>query len=186
MQNKLTEHFTLDEFTDSDTAIRLGIDNLLIDAVIIENLKRTAIMAEAVRTILSDEAQHEVYMVVTSGYRSEALEKVICKKDYEAWCFRHNQKLSEDSWNSYFSTKAHPKGLAIDFRAPLFGTPFHIVRILQTHQELMGQIDQIILEGVTSTQEGWVHIGWSTHPRHQIRTAIFDKDGTPYYTEGLT
>jgi hypothetical protein len=182
---QLTEHFSLAELTESDTATRLGIDNTPPDSLL-DNLKQTAVMAEAVRTILGDEAGHEIYMTVTSGFRCEALEKALCQKDYESWCSKHQLSVNAESWKRYFSRKAHPQGRALDFRAPAFGVPYHIVRILQKHPELIAQIDQIILEGVTVKNEGWVHIGWSNYPRHQVMTALFDANGTPHYMNELT
>jgi len=182
---QLTEHFMLDELTASDTAIRLGIDNTPSDAII-ENLKRTAAMGETIREILGREAGHEVIINVSSGYRCETLERILCQSDYSAWCARHTVNQNSASWVEYFSHKAHPKGCAIDFRAYRFGSPFQIVRELQKHSELMAEVDQIIMEGVTHIFDGWVHVSWSDYPRHQIMTAIFNKFGTPTYTDGLT
>jgi len=182
---QLTEHFTLDELTASDTAIRLGIDNTPSDAVI-ENLKRTAAMGESIREILGQVAGHEVIITVTSGYRCEALERILCQSDYSAWCARRTINQNSASWVEYFSHKAHPKGRAIDFRAYRFGSPFQIVRELQKHSELIAEVDQIIMEGVTDHHDGWVHASWSEIPRHEIMTAVFDNFGTPHYSRGLT
>jgi len=182
---QLTEHFTLEELTASDTAIRLGIDNSPSDAVI-ENLKRTAQMGETIREILGQTAGKEIIINVSSGFRCEALERILCQSDYSAWCARRILNQNTGSWNAYFSHKSHPKGCAIDFKAYRFGSPFQIVRELQKHADLMAGIDQIILEGVIDNKEGWVHASWSDHPRHQIMTAIFDNFGTPFYSDGLT
>jgi len=182
---QLTEHFTLEELTASDTAIRLGIDNTPSDAII-ENLKRTAQMGETIREILSHAAGHEVIITVSSGFRSETLERVLCNADYSAWCVRRILNQNPESWANYFAHKSHPKGRAIDFKAYRFGSPFQIVRELQKHSDLMAGIDQIILEGVIDNKDGWVHASWSDHPRHQIMTAIFNNFGTPLYLDGLT
>jgi len=182
---QLTEHFTLEELTASDTAIRLGIDNTPPDAVI-ENLKRTAQMGETIREILSRAAGKEIIITVTSGFRCETLERVLCSADYSAWCARRILNQNPESWANYLSHKAHPKGCAIDFKAYRFGSPFHIVRELQKHSDLMAEVDQIIMEGVTDNHTGWVHASWSEMPRHEIMTAVFDTFGTPHYTRGLT
>jgi len=183
--NRLTEHFTLAEFVESDTATRLGIDNS-VPPFFLENLKRTAEMGEVIRSILGGVAGKEIAITVTSGYRCEALEKVLCVKDYGQWCARRNLELNDDSWKKYFSHKAHPQGRAMDFKVTGFGNPFHIVRELQKHADLMAIIDQLIQEGVTVAGDGWVHAGWSETPRHEIRTAIFDSNGVPFYSFGLT
>lgn len=183
---QLTEHFTLAELTESETAVRLGIDNTPPDDVI-ENLKRTAELGESIRAILSEHAKRDVYIKVLYGYRCEALERVLCDKDYRSWCSRHI--LGDDDglcWKQYFSKKGHPQGRCMDFHAPLAGNPYHIVHLLCGKPEIMAQVDQIILEGVTVRNEGWIHVGWREIPRHQIMTAIFDKDGVPHYVNKLT
>lgn len=181
----LSEHFTLAEMTRSDTAVRLGIDNTAPDRVV-ENLKRTAALGESIRAILAEEAGQEIPIIVTSGYRCEALERIWCQKDYVGWCDRRMLPINDNTWHAYFATKAHPDGRAMDFHADKFGDPYHIVHILMRHQELMAEVDQLILEGVTVTTEGWVHVNWSAAPRHMIRTAMFEADGTPHYVNGLT
>jgi hypothetical protein len=84
---KLTDHFTLEELTDSDTAVRLGIDNTPPPAIR-PHLEVLAQGLEEVRRILGQP------IIVRSGYRCEALEKVLCAKDYAAWCERHGRPLA--------------------------------------------------------------------------------------------
>ena len=63
---RLTEHFALAEFTDSQIATRRRLDNTPAPRII-ENLKRVAEVLEQVR----DLAKRPI--VVSSGYRSPAL-----------------------------------------------------------------------------------------------------------------
>jgi len=182
---QLTEHFTLAEMVESETATRLGIDNMP-SAEIIENLKRTAQLGEAIRAALSEDAKREVYITVLSGYRCEALEKVLCQKDFASWCKRNFMDNSDTCWATYFAKKGHPQGRCMDFHAPLAGNPYHVIRLLAARPEIMAQVDQIILEGVTTKTEGWIHIGWRDLPRHQVMTAIFDTNGVPHYANNLT
>lgn len=67
---KLTEHFTLEEFTDSQTATRRGIDNSAPPPVV-NNLRRVAELLEQVRALVGKP------LVVSSGYRSPALNVAI-------------------------------------------------------------------------------------------------------------
>lgn len=60
---KLTAHFQLDEFTRSQTATRLGIDNTPPESVMV-NLQRLAEALERIRSALGGKAIH-----ITSGYR---------------------------------------------------------------------------------------------------------------------
>lgn len=90
----LTIHFTLEELTFSQTAVREGIDNDPPPWVV-ENLRRLARALENVRAILGGA------ILISSGYRSPALNTLI-----------------KGSPNS-----AHIKGLAADFTAPSYGTP---------------------------------------------------------------
>lgn len=68
---KLTEHFTLEEFTASGTAARLGIDNSPSEQEI-ENLRRTADLLEKVRNLFGGAP-----VIISSGYRCAKLNKII-------------------------------------------------------------------------------------------------------------
>jgi hypothetical protein len=96
---QLSEHFYLSEFTDSDTAHRLGIDNVP-GAVETKNLYRVAELLEQVRALLGGKP-----ILVSSGYRSPKLNAAV-----------KGARNSE-----------HLQGLAVDFRCPAFGTPRQIV-----------------------------------------------------------
>ncbi|PFH11000.1 peptidase M15-like protein [Collimonas sp. PA-H2] len=99
----LTEHFTLQEFTRSDKARSLSIDNTPAPAVI-ANLRRLAKFTELVRLELGGAA-----IIISSGYRCQALNRAV-----------------GGAGNS-----AHLDGLACDFTAPAFGTPMEIGQALE-------------------------------------------------------
>jgi len=179
---RLSANFRLSEFTASDTAVRMGIDNEPSEAEIAELVKLADVM-ELVRAELNSVVPG-TRINVTSGYRCEKLERVLTKKDYAAWCLRRKVEQTPESWQVYFDRKAHPKGHGCDFGAPVFGDPLSIVRLIANRPHIMQHIDQIIVEGVTKSSYGWVHIGISYNPRHQVMTAEF-KDGTPIYTQGI-
>ena len=68
---KLTKNFWLQEFTKSNTATRLGIDNTP-DAEVIDNLKNLC------ENVLQPVRDHfEEVVSVSSGYRSKALNKAV-------------------------------------------------------------------------------------------------------------
>jgi len=67
MATNLSEHLTLEEFTQSDTATRLGIDNSLPDSML-ETAKYTAVnLFEPIRALLGTPIH------VNSGFRSKEL-----------------------------------------------------------------------------------------------------------------
>jgi hypothetical protein len=86
---QLTPHFSLEEMTQSDTAKRHKIDNVPKDSETLRNLGRTAQILEQVR-----KACHNAPVIVTSGYRSPALNTIIGSRP----------------------TSQHIKGQAADFR----------------------------------------------------------------------
>jgi uncharacterized protein YcbK (DUF882 family) len=94
MAKLLSNHFSLEEFTTSQTAAREGIDNTP-DATVLRNLRTLAEALERVRTALGDKP-----IVISSGYRSKALNSAIGGS----------------------SASAHMTGLAVDFIVPTFGT----------------------------------------------------------------
>ena len=112
----LSEHFTLEEATISQTASRLGIDNFHPEQSTITTACRTAIKMEKVRAILGP-------IYVDSWIRCIALNRALGSKD----------------------SSQHIKGEAVDFIAPQFGTPADVCRKLLEMQTLIGW-DQLILE----------------------------------------
>lgn len=98
----LSEHFTLDEFTNSQTAARQGIDNTP-DARTLEALKLTASGLEQVRSELCNRP-----ILISSGYRSPALNAAV----------------------GGAQGSQHLLGQAVDFTCPSYGTPAEIVRKL--------------------------------------------------------
>lgn len=116
--NLLTEHFSLEELTDSDTALRLGISNRP-GYHELGNLHMLAKGLERVRDALGG-----VPIIISSGYRSPALNAFVRGAP----------------------SSAHVKGLAADFKAPAFGSPRDIALALAPMVEKL-QIDQLINEG---------------------------------------
>ena len=112
----MTPHFTLSEFTASDTAARLGIDNDLPDELR-ENALKTLEMMERIRYHI------DAPISITSGYRCEALNRAI------------GSKPGSD----------HTLAFAVDFKAPKAGTPFAIAASLAPVIKIIG-IGQLILE----------------------------------------
>lgn len=97
---QLSSHFSLDEFTHSPTAIRIGDANDP-PMELLPNLKRTAHGLEAVRELLGGLPIH-----VSSGYRSPLVNNMIGSKP----------------------TSQHLTGHAVDFTCPAFGTPEQVMR----------------------------------------------------------
>lgn len=96
---KLSEHFTLEEFIESQTAGRMGINNDP-PSLLFAGLTATAEGLEQVRTLLGDRP-----IKISSGYRSPALNKAV-----------------GGSANSQ-----HVLGEAVDFTCTAYGTPRQIV-----------------------------------------------------------
>lgn len=151
---KLSEHFTLEELTVSQTAARLGIDNTPPTSVFL-NLTETARHMERVRKVLGD-----VPIRVSSGYRCPQLNKAI----------------------GGAAASFHMLGLAVDFIAPAFGTPFEVCRAIAASDV---RYDQLIHE---FGDKGWVHIGFNTGAgvwRMEQLSAFRGPNGGTIYQKGL-
>lgn len=115
----LTEHFTLEEFTDSQTAARKGLNNVpALGSPERANLTRTAETMEKVRALLGDKP-----ILISSGYRSPQVNAAVGGS----------------------KSSAHMSGLAVDFSCPGFGTPKAICKKLEPHMKALG-VDQLIHE----------------------------------------
>jgi zinc D-Ala-D-Ala carboxypeptidase len=107
----LSPNFSLTEFTDSQTAARLGIDNDP-PVELVPVLKATARCMEDVRDLLGGKP-----VLVSSAYRSPELNEAI--------------KGSKNS--------QHMTGEAVDFICPKFGTPEEIVQKIKDSPLLFDQ-----------------------------------------------
>ena len=144
----MTPHFSLEEFTASDTAARLNIDNRLPDELR-ENALKTLQMMERIRFHI------DAPITITSGYRCKALNGVI------------GSKPGSD----------HTLALAVDFKAPKAGTPFQIAASLAPVIKIIG-IGQLILEYASPNGSGWVHVSTRIPDKVINRIITIDKDGT--------
>lgn len=148
---KLSKYFTLEEAQFSEYAAGRGLDNT-IPAAVRHNVQRTADRLDAVREILGA----PVYCI--SWYRSPEVNKGV----------RGTR------------TSAHCGGLAVDFRAPGYGSPKEIIQKLL---EAGVKFDQLILE-----YNSWVHIGFrenETEERQEVLTATKGLNGRPQYSRGV-
>lgn len=98
----LTPHFTLEELTHSQQAVRARIDNTPSKSVTL-NLTKVAELMEEVRQLLG---QHPIN--ISSGYRCNKLNTLI----------------------GGAKNSAHTIGLAVDFICPGYGTPKEICQTL--------------------------------------------------------
>ena len=96
----LSEHFTLDELTASQTATRKGIDNTP-DKATVENLRMLANTLEQVRVLLGGNAIH-----ISSGYRCRTLNRAVGSSD----------------------ASAHVRGYAVDFTCKGFDNPKEVAQ----------------------------------------------------------
>jgi hypothetical protein len=99
---QLSPHFTVEEFSQSQTAARLGINND-IPLELYSPAKRTAEGLEQVRSLLRSHPIH-----ISSGYRCLALNAALGSKN----------------------TSQHVKAEAVDFTCPTFGSADRIVRAI--------------------------------------------------------
>lgn len=113
----LSNHFTLEELTNSEYATRKGIDNTPSPEVC-ANLQVLANGLERVRALIGGP------MRISSGYRSPKLNSAI-----------------GGATDSY-----HLRGLAADFTCPAYGSPKDIAECIADHEDAIG-FDKLIYEG---------------------------------------
>lgn len=113
----LSEHFSLQEMTYSETASRQGLNNTPSPEVI-GCLQQLADVMEQVRQLCGDYP-----VTITSGYRSPQVNAAIGGS----------------------STSAHMSGLACDFIIPGCGDPYDVCKIIEQFMDDLG-VDQLIWE----------------------------------------
>lgn len=144
----LSTHFTLAEFTESDTAQRKDINNDL-PIGLYESAKVTCEMMEKIRSHLSSVAGKPIPIIITSGYRSPLLNRSIGSKD----------------------TSDHTLAKAVDFRAPAFGSAHAVAKALAPMVQMFG-IGQLIYE-----YKSWIHVSTRLPDRIANRIITIDKTG---------
>jgi zinc D-Ala-D-Ala carboxypeptidase len=100
---QISEHFTLEELSFSETAARLGLNNTP-GPIAVTNLGLVAAVMEEIRTLLGDRP-----IPVHSGYRSPQVNKAV----------------------GGTTTSAHCLGLACDFVCTEFGPSYDVALAIQ-------------------------------------------------------
>lgn len=145
---QLTANFWLYEFLRSDTAAKYGIDNTP-DAAELERIGLTAVMMQAVRDLLSDHFGAEIAVMITSGFRSDGVN-------------RHKDVRGS-------STSDHRLGLAADFKAArLFsGEICDPMTCAQVIAKSPLQFDQLL-----HYRRSRNHLGFGPRNRREIKTLV--------------
>ncbi|HEZ1342578.1 TPA: ATP-binding protein [Neisseria meningitidis] len=154
---QITEHFSFKELTRSETARRLGLQNVPSDAEM-ANIQYTAEQLEKIRAYVGRG------IVVTSCFRSERVNKAVGGSP----------------------TSAHRFGLAADCDAIGLTSLAFAKEIIKMRDEGKIKFDQLILEFPERGDGAWVHIGFRRNSpmRNQIMTAT-KKNGKTVYLPGL-
>ena len=135
---RLTAHFNLSEFTYSQRALELGLDNQPHGEQL-ANLVMLAHRLEDVRALLN------APILITSGFRSVELNNAV----------------------GGVASSDHTKGLAADFVSPGFGDVVDICRTLEDNLIVFDQlIFEQHCQGGTVKQ--WVHLGMGVRMRQQV------------------
>lgn len=111
LENLRRKNFAPEDFFKSDTAKRLGINNLNLDHSILVCLFSTADLMQEIRDLLGKP------IIITSAYRCPELNKAVGSKP----------------------SSQHLQGLACDFICPEFGTPEQIVKKIKEAKILVDQ-----------------------------------------------
>lgn len=146
---RLTQNFTYEEVTHSQTAVRLGINNEP-SSVILTNAIETARRMERVRELLNNKS-----ILVSSWYRSPEVNKAV-----------------GGSQNS-----SHMTGEAVDFICPSYGTPYQVCVHLRNHKREL-KYDQLIFEGTWVHIGFCVAIPTRTPRMHEL-TYMLDRSYKP-------
>lgn len=175
--SRLSPNFTLHEAMRSQTAARLGIDNMPTSRVIpaLEAVAHT--LLEPVR------AHFGIPFSPSSWYRGPELERALTRRAYQKWASgRGRNPDDEQTWLDYLARKSHPKGEAVDIELP--GIPNdQLAAWIRDHLTY----DQLILEFHTigKPESGWVHVSFRASGNRQQVLTIGPggtRPGLPSYT----
>ena len=150
---KLSKNLSLVEFTRSQTAKRRGIDNTPTD----DHLEAAKKLAENIFQPIREHFGKPIF--ITSGYRSEALNKAIGGS----------------------TTSQHSKGEAIDIDMDGHGKPTNTEVFYYIKENL--DFDQLIWEFGDDENPDWVHVSFKAigEQRNQILQAKRNSARKTYY-----
>lgn len=136
----ISKHFYLDEFTKSETAKKLGIDNSIKDSRHLENLSNLVYF-------ILEPARQELQrpIKITSGYRVPELNKAV----------------------GGVANSQHIIGQAADIQISNELYANNLFEILSNNPK----VDELLFEKSENTK--WIHVSWSSTPRHIIRKNYF-------------
>ena len=159
-QNPLvTANFRYSELIHSNTAVRLGIENIPTIVHKVNLIESCNKLWQPARDILGKT------MIISSGYRSPLVNSKVGGSD----------------------SSAHSIGCAIDFTSPSFGNSRAIANKLAKEFKTKGiKFDQLILE-FPDSNSSWVHLGYKNRKgeqRCQLLTAV-KRNGKTVYLSGL-
>jgi hypothetical protein len=146
----VTDHFSWHEVECSDTAERLGIDNSVPQSMEWV-ISKTALQMEKIRALLGTS------ITVNSWYRCPELQQ-------------QPQFINP--------TSQHPKGEAVDFVSPGFGSCADICKKIIASGVI--KYDQLILEHT------WVHFSYNSTPGATQRGQVLSLLKNKKYAVGLT
>lgn len=149
----LSEHFTLEELTASETAARNGWDNSP-NLNELSNLKRLAEFLEQVKTVVGGKP-----VMINSAFRSKLVNDAVGSKD----------------------TSQHRIGCAADIRVPGM-TPDEVVKAMIAADIGYDQVIREFYNPETKSG-GWTHISIPNNPEDKPRqqALIIDRSGTRPY-----
>lgn len=141
----MSKHFSIEEFTASDMALRRRIDNSMPESLK-DNANQTLDMLERIRAYLSSLAGKDTPVYISSGYRSPKLNEAV----------------------GGVPSSDHVKAMAADIRAPSFGAPLKVAQALSLVVNDL-EIGQLINE--YPGPGGWVHVS-TRRPDKQVNRII--------------
>ena len=154
---QVTQNFSLRELTRSETARRMGVENIPTEKEM-QNIRKTAEQLEKIREYVGRG------IIITSCFRSERVNKLVGGSP----------------------TSAHRFGSAADCDA-IGMTSFAFAKKLIEMRDVGKLVfDQLILEFPERGDGSWVHVGfrWHSPMRNQVLTAKKIK-GKTVYLQGL-
>ena len=154
---QLTQNFWLYEFLKSDSAAALGLDNTP-NADQLANIERLAEKLQSIRSMLSFHYVDEVFIDITSGFRSKAVNKAAGGSE----------------------TSDHLKGSSADFKCRTKAMDLRELHIARQINHSKMSFDQLIYYPPLLGER--LHLGMGDRMRREVMTRSPHRDG---YLRGI-
>lgn len=176
MDDRITKHFKYSEFSKSDTASRLHLNNAITDWEVRDNIKA---LVENVLQPLRDAWGGPIF--INSGYRSPEVNKAVGGVETSQHCFDENTEiLTTNGWKTYDTISKDDIVLSYNIESEVIEpTQIEDIIIRDFEGELLGFVNKQL--DVLTTDKHRMLVRYDSHKYKRKTSKEYSENGRSYF-----